>query len=153
MRPLAGHPVRYQTCFISYSSKDEVFAQKLHDDLQNLGVQCWLDREDLEIGEDFTDRIDETIRKRDKLLVIFSEHSIHSSWVEREVEMASRREKQDEQAVIFPIRIDNAVQATNLDWVRNIRSTRHIGDFTGWQESDAYQLVLAHLLRDLKADS
>lgn len=32
----------YYSCFISYSSKDQAFAERLHTDLQSKGVRCWL---------------------------------------------------------------------------------------------------------------
>jgi len=53
--------------FISYSSKDDDFAQRLHADLQHQGVRCWFAPEDLQIGDKFRIRIDESIRVYDKL--------------------------------------------------------------------------------------
>jgi len=37
-------------------------------------------------------------------------------------------------------------------WAADIRRTRHIGDFTQWQDHDVYQQAFDRLLRDLKAD-
>jgi hypothetical protein len=34
-------------CFISYSSKDDEFANRIHADLQNSGVRCWFAPHDL----------------------------------------------------------------------------------------------------------
>lgn len=34
-----------------------------------------------------------------------------------------------------------------------LRQSRHIGDFTNWENSKAYQIVFERLLRDLKKDS
>ena len=51
--------------------------------------------EGLKIGERFRRRIDEVIRVHDKLLLILSEHSVASSWVEKEVETGM--ESEDEQ--------------------------------------------------------
>jgi len=36
--------------FISYSSKDQAFAERLHADLQNKGVRCWFAPHDLPIS-------------------------------------------------------------------------------------------------------
>jgi len=33
-----------------------------------------------------------------------------------------------------------------------LRDSRHIGDFRGWKNHDAYQTVLARLLRDLRVE-
>lgn len=35
------HPIMYYSCFISYSSKDQDFAEQLYADLQSKGVRCW----------------------------------------------------------------------------------------------------------------
>src|SRR6266536_2125750 len=40
-RSLAQHPIEYYTCFISYSSKDQEFAERLYTDLRSKGVHCW----------------------------------------------------------------------------------------------------------------
>ena len=56
--------------------------------------------------------IDEAIRIYDKLLVVLSENSIQSSWVEEEVEGAMKKERRENKLVLFPIRLNNAVMET-----------------------------------------
>jgi len=79
-------PIDYYSCFISYSSNDVTFAKQLLGDLRNNRVRCWLDLEDMNIGDRIRDRIDQTIPQYDKLLLILSEQSLMSEWVEDEVE-------------------------------------------------------------------
>ncbi len=122
-------------------------------DLQSKGVRCWFAPEDLKIGEKFWHRIDESIRLYDKLLVVLSEHSVTSVWVENEVMAALEKEHQQQKLVLFPIKLDETVMQTNLPWAANFRRTRHIGDFTNWKHHDDYQKGLNRLLRDLKASS
>lgn len=145
-------PFQFYSCFISYSSKDEEFAQRLHADLQNHGVRCWFAPEDLKIGDRIRPVIDETIRIYDKLLLILSEHSMNSQWVEQEVETALDKERKSENksTVLFPIRLDNAVMEIEGGWAQYIRNTRHIGDFTRWKDHDAYRKSFERLMRDLK---
>src|SRR6266487_1674576 len=95
VRSLTSKPIEYYTCFISYSSKDELFARRLHNDFQQEGVRCWFAPEDMDIGDKIRQRIEESIRLYDKLLLILSEHSINSSWVAYEVERALNKEPQD----------------------------------------------------------
>jgi uncharacterized protein YjbI with pentapeptide repeats len=144
--------INFYSCFISYSSKDQDFANRLYADLQNRGVRCWFAPEDLKIGDKIRDRIDESIRLRDKLLLILSEHSIASDWVEHEVESALEEERQRGRTILFPIRLDDAVMESNKAWAALIRRTRHIGDFTRWKDHDSYQKAFDRLLRDLKAE-
>lgn len=104
-------PLRFYSCFISYSTNDQEFADRLYADLQNKGARCWFAREDLKIGDKFRVRIDESIRIYDKLLLILSEHSIASDWVEKEVETAMEKEREEKRTVLFPVRLDDAVMA------------------------------------------
>ena len=53
MRSLVGNPIDYYSCFISYSSKDQAFAERLYADLQSKGVRCWYAPEDMDIGDKF----------------------------------------------------------------------------------------------------
>lgn len=149
---LTGKTWEYYSCFISYSSKDEVFAQQLHDRLQGQGVRCWIAAEDMKIGDQFRTQIEEAIRRHDKLLVILSKHSVESDWVEEEVETAFEQEHKRKRTVLFPIRIDDTVMGTEQAWAATIRRTRHIGDFRRWKNHDAYQRAFDRLMRDLKAD-
>ena len=104
--------IQYYSCFISYSAKDQIFAERLHADLQNEGVRCWFAPHDLPVGAKTWDAIDEAIRLRDKLLLILSKASIASEWVEDEVTKAYAEERSRKQIVLFPIRIDNVAMST-----------------------------------------
>jgi hypothetical protein len=151
MRSLVGKAIEFYSCFISYSSQDDDFAQRLHADLQNQGVRCWFAPEDLKIGDKFRTRIDESIRIYDKLMVVLSANSIRSPWVEEEVEAAIEKEHKQNKPVLFPIRLDDAVMETDQAWAASLRRTRHIGDFRAWKDHDEYQKSFDRLLRDLKA--
>src|SRR5260370_7976937 len=70
----------YYSCFISYSSKDEEFATRLHTDLVAKGVRCWFAPHDMKTGDKIRTRIDESILGNDKLLLALSEHSIGTQW-------------------------------------------------------------------------
>jgi uncharacterized protein YjbI with pentapeptide repeats len=96
--------IQYYSCFISHSSKDEAFAQRLHADLQQNGVRCWFAPEDMKIGDKIRPRIDESIRIHDKLLLILSENSLNSFWVESEVEKAFEEEVEGPRCVSAGVR-------------------------------------------------
>jgi len=152
MRSLVGKPIEFYSCFISYSSKDDDFAKRLHADLQAQKVRCWFAPEDLRIGDKFQEKIEESIRWYDKLLLALSGNSIESEWVEQEVQAALEKEHKSSKLVLFPVRLDEAVMETSKAWAANLRRTRHIGDFTRWKDHDAYQRSFQRLLRDLKAE-
>ena len=151
MHSLVGKPIDYYSCFISYSSKDQAFAERLHADLQSKGVRCWFAPEDMDIGDKIRPRIEESIRLYDKLLLVLSEHSIASHWVAYEVERALNKEPQGKPNVLYPLRVDDAIMQSKESWADDIKSTRHIGDFTNWKSHDDYQKAFDRLLRSLKA--
>ena len=142
---------QFSSRFISYSSKNQVFAERLYADLQNKGVRCWFAPHDLPIGAKTWDAIDEAIRLRDKLLLILLKASITSEWVEDEVNKAYAEERSRKEVVLFPIRVDNTVRSTGEPWAVKLRDQRTIGDFRQWKQPAAYEKNLDQLLRDLKA--
>jgi TIR domain/Pentapeptide repeats (8 copies) len=146
----AMKPIDYYSCFISYSSKDQAFTEKLHSDLLANGVRCWFAPKDLKVGDKFWHRIDESIRLYDKLLVVLSKNSVASTWVENEVMTALEQENKQNKTVLFPIKLDDSVMDTNAPWAANIRRVRHIGDFTKWRRQECYQKSFDRLLHDLK---
>jgi hypothetical protein len=152
-KSLVGKAVDFYSCFISHSSNNFDFAERLHADLQNNAVRCWYAPEDLKIGDKFRQTIDEAIRIHDKLLIVLSADSISSDWVEDEVESALERERRENRLVLFPVRIDDAVMDTEKAWASSLRRMRHIGDFSRWKEHDSYRKAFDRLLRDLKAES
>lgn len=106
----------------------------------------------MRIGARIRSTIDESIRVYDKLLLVLSEKSLTSQWVEQEVETALRKERQPGGAtVLFPVRLDDSVLESSEGWPALVKDTRHIGDFTRWEEHGPYMKAFERLLRDLKA--
>jgi hypothetical protein len=147
---LLSKPVEFYSCFISYSTTDQDFVDRLYADLQVKGVRCWFAPEDLKIGDVFRQRIDEAIRLHEKLLLILSEYSVRSDWVREEVEACLERERREKRLVLFPVRVDDAVMDATEAWAASVRRQRHIGDFRDWKKHDTYHDELQRLLRDLK---
>jgi len=58
---LQNQPIQFYSCFISYSSKDQDFVERLHADLQNKGVRCWFAPHDMSWGAKTWDAIDEAL--------------------------------------------------------------------------------------------
>ena len=150
MTSLRG-PMEFHSCFISYSTWDQNFVESLYAGLQEEGVRCWFAPEDLKIGDRFQERIEESIRACDKLLVVLSKRSVESAWVEREVQAAFEKERKHRTSVLLPVRLDNAVMDCPRAWAAEVRRTRHIGDFRKWKDHDSFQKSLDRLLRDLKS--
>ncbi len=147
-------PASY-SCFISYSSQDETFAQQLHSDLTKNGIKTWFAPHDMKIGSKIRQTIHDAISDYDKVLLVLSQNSIQSDWVETEVESGFAKEKalktkgMANRFVLFPIRLDEAVMNTTEAWAADIRNSRHIGEFANWKDPSEYHKSLSRLLRDL----
>jgi hypothetical protein len=164
MAGLVGTCIEFYSLFISYSTKDQVFADRLCADLQAKGVRCWFAPHDLRGGKKVRRQIDEAIRVYDKLLLILSPASMESEWVRTEIAIARKREVEQKREVLFPIGLcpfktirkwDYFDSDIGKDSAREIREF-HIPDFSKWKrDHDAYQLAFDRLLKDLqgKAES
>jgi hypothetical protein len=60
-----------------------------------------------------------------------------------------RREREQKEIIIFPIRLDDSVSKIKEGWPAYISNTRNIGDFRGWESEGKYQKAFKRLLRDL----
>jgi CheY-like chemotaxis protein len=149
--------VQLTSCFISYSTKDQEFAERLHLDLRANGIRCWFAPHDMQGGKKLHEQIDEAIRLSDRLLLILSEHSMSSEWVKTEIACARQKELRDRRKVLFPISLVPFAcirewkcfdADTGKDSAREIREY-YIPDFSGWRNADSYCRSLELLSRDL----
>ena len=156
---LVGRPIQFYSCFISYSTKDQEFADRLYEGLQNKGVRCWFALHDVQAGKKLHEQIDEAIRLHDKLLLILSEHSMNSEWVKTEIFNAREREVAEKKRKLFPVRL--VPFETLYDWkcfdaktckdlAREI-AEYFIPNFANWKDHDSYQKGFDRLLKDLKS--
>jgi uncharacterized protein YjbI with pentapeptide repeats len=160
-RSLITQPIRFYSVFISYSTVDQPFADRVYADLQSNGVRCWFAPHDIQGGKKIHDQIDEAIRVYDRLLLILSDASMNSEWVKTEIGNARQREIREKRQMLFPISLVpydrirewKAFDAdTGKDSAREIREY-FIPDFSNWKDHDSYQQALQRVLRDLKAES
>lgn len=158
-RSVIGPALRFYTCFISYSSKDEEFASRLHDDFQAAGIRCWKWTHDARTGRSLWGEIDQAIRIYNKLVLVASEASLRSPAVIREIERALQQEDEHEKRrqrgepvdpdVLFPLRLDDFLlqewqHERKADVVRKV-----IADAREWKNERAYMAVRDRLIRDL----
>ena len=167
-------PIQYQSCFISDSSQDEEFARRLHEKMRGEKLRVWFAPEDMQGGRKLIEQIDRAIQVNDRLLLVLSEHSLNSEWVQTELRKAHHAElrlpkssetsevfSQHQRQKLFPIRlvsIDrirawNCFDAdTGKDLAVELREY-HIPDFSNWKNHDAFESAFADLLRDLRAQA
>ena len=79
--------------FLSYSRKDLAFVDRLQAALERKGIEVFVDREDIEKGEDWWNRIQQLIIDSDTILFILSPNSVGSPICQDEVDYAEKLKK------------------------------------------------------------
>lgn len=78
--------------FISYGRKEsKFFASKLYNRLLASGYNAWFDQNDIPLGVDYQNQIDDGIEKAHNFIFIISPHSVSSPYCRLEIELALRR--------------------------------------------------------------
>jgi TIR domain/Helicase associated domain len=111
--------------FISYSHRDEVFVLALVQRLKEYGIGVWIDRVDLLVGDSLVRRIGDAIHDEDFVVAVISEHSVNSSWCEKELSLAVTHGIQSKQVKVLPVRLDGIALPNFLGdtlWVEADRS-------------------------------
>jgi hypothetical protein len=150
---LASHSdgKRYLSCFISHSTNDVDFVNQFSNDLVLAHVRFWLSAKDLKIGAKMLDSFYTAIGDHDRLIMVCSESSVRSSWVEDEISRAFALERElGQSSIIVPIRIDDAVLTAKAGWAAKLRDSRFIGDFREWRSPEAYRRAFERLLEALQ---
>jgi uncharacterized protein YjbI with pentapeptide repeats len=134
------------SCFISHSSQDKEFCDRLWSDLRRAGVRCWYFPEAAVLGRGLWAEIDQGISTFDKMILVCSAHSLQSGPVMRELKRALAREDAEARDVLFPITLDNEVFT---EWQHPFKIdvlAKVIGDFRGWNTDPAKYLASLHRL-------
>src|SRR6185503_17161533 len=98
-------PIQFLSCFISYNTKDDMFARRLHSRMRAEHLRVWFAPEDVQGGKKLHEQIEAAIQVHDRLLLILSENSVQSEWVKTEVRKARRIEAKENRRKLFPIRL------------------------------------------------
>jgi hypothetical protein len=151
-------PIQFYSCFISYSSKDEDFATRLHSRMRDQGLRVWFAPDDMRGGMPIQIQIDEAIHAFDKVLLVLSEASMGSKWVATELRHTRREEERVGRRKLFPIRLVGYEEVKKWELpdsagedLAEVVAEFFIPDFSNWKDDKAFEADFAHLLRDLRA--
>ena len=138
------------SCFISYAGKDETFANKLFENLLELGMRCWLISERVRKKERYYPLIDAALNLHEKELLVMSENSLESDWLEGEIYAAFEKEEQTGEVILLPIMLDDSVKYSEKPWVAKVRRSRQVFDFSQWQDEETFKEMIDALTEELK---
>ena len=156
----AQQAIQFYSCFISYSTKDERFAKRLHSRMRDNNLRVWFAPEDIKGGQKLHEQLERAIQMHDRLLIVLSEESMKSQWVQTEIRKAREIETAEIRRKLFPIMLVDyeAVKKwkcfdadTGKDLAVELREY-YIPDFSNWKEHDSFEREFEKLLRDLKAE-
>jgi len=145
----AGSPIQIGSLFISYTHSDGPFVDALEAKLDEEGIRFWRDVHHATAGR--LDRIvDRAMRLNPTVLLILSEHSVQSDWVEDEVDRARELEKKLQRDVLCPIALDDAW--IRCQWSRKLRTQikkYNILPFTNWEDTATMNRMFRRLVEGL----
>ena len=93
--------------FISYTSSDGKFADKLATDLSSFGAYIFYAKWEIKVGDSIVDKINKALTTHDYLVVILSKNSVNSEWVQRELNSSLMRQLKDKDIKIKPVLIQD----------------------------------------------
>ena len=150
--------IQFYFCFISYNHTDAGFAHRLHDQLQDRGIRCWLDEHQMLPGDDLYTQIAHGIRLWDKVLLCCSAAALTSWWVDHEIDLAFEKERQlmrtrgEKVLALIPLDLDGFLHQWPSGKAQQVRS-RLAANFVGWaQDSAIFDTQVERVIRALQAD-
>jgi formylglycine-generating enzyme required for sulfatase activity len=91
------------TIFISHSSRDADNALRLAEDLKRSGVDVWLDKWEIGVGQGITQTIQRGLADATYLAVWVTRASVESGWVEREWQSKFAAEIDTRSTIVLPL--------------------------------------------------
>jgi hypothetical protein len=93
--------------FIIYNHKDSEFVEKLSRSLISHNVKVWKDEWQISVGDSFITKIQDGLEGASYICVVFSNNSLQSEWVKREINAGLLKEIEDKKITILPVVIDD----------------------------------------------
>lgn len=89
--------------FISYSSVDRPFAERIVADFKRHGIHVWYDAWEMKVGDSLTRKIQDGIQESSYLAIVLSPNSVKSRWVRVELQAALNKEIERDSVFVLPI--------------------------------------------------
>jgi len=145
----AHQAVQVSPLFISYSHDDNKFVDTLEPLFIEKGIRFWRDKHDMKAGR-LERQVDRAMRLNPTVLLVLSENSVESDWVEHEAESARELEKQLQRDVLCPVALDDSWK--DCKWDKRLRrqiEKYNILDFSQWQDEKMFSRQFSRLVDGL----
>ena len=144
-----GNALQINPLFISYSHQDRTFVDEMEKHLNEKGVRFWRDIHNATAGR-LEKVVDRAMRKNPTVLLILSENSVKSDWVEHEARTARELEKELGRDVLCPVALDEAWK--DCKWPARLREQimeYNILDFSKWEDKEGFEMMFKKLVDGL----
>jgi len=146
----ASQALQISPLFISYSHGDGEFVDRLEFYLNDKGVRFWRDIHDMKAGRMET-QIDRALRQNPTVLLVLSERSLSSDWVEHEVRTARELGKELERDTLCPVALDDSWKSSR--WPKRVMEQimeYNILDFSAWEDDVKFEGMFRKLIDGLE---
>jgi hypothetical protein len=103
--------------FISYARGDELAARELRANLREVEVSGWMDESDITRGNAISGKLRESLKRASAVIVIVSERSLKSPWVQFEIGAAEGMGKRIIAILLAPTGIERKLP----EWLQGLR--------------------------------
>jgi hypothetical protein len=144
-----GQALQINPLFISYSHKDSTFVDTMEKHLDEKGIRFWRDIHDATAGR-LEKVVDLAMRQNPTVLLVLSENSVKSDWVEHEARSARGLGKELRRDVLCPVALDDAWK--DCAWPTRLREQieeYHILDFSKWKDDGEFGKMFRKLIDGL----
>jgi uncharacterized protein YjbI with pentapeptide repeats len=146
----AARALQISPLFISYSDADSSFVDKVGNSLTKKGIRFWHHIHDRKAGR-MEIQIDRAIRQNPRVLLVLSESSLSSDWVEHEVRTARALEKEIGRDVLCPVALDDSWQdSRGPKWLMEEMTEDNILDFSAWKDNGRFEDMFRTLIDGLE---
>jgi hypothetical protein len=109
-----------QRVFLSYSHKDRPFAERLASDLAKNDIIVWYDEWEMKPGDSLVRKVSEGIMSSGSMLVLLSESSASSRWVQKEFSIALCDSLAKRDVKIVPILLEDCTFPKSFHFLGDI---------------------------------
>ena len=124
--------------FISYSRKDLDKVIAIKDEIDHeLGINCWMDLDGIESGEEFEDVIISAINSHEIFLFMLSPNSMESKYALKELTFAELKDKHIVLIYIVPCKMTDRFAfrysiTDTIDWNNSLQHNKLIDNLHKW---------------------
>jgi len=113
------------SAFICHSTLDKPFVLRLCEELKKKQIRVWLDEEQILVGHDFVERMEEGITASDFTAVVVSPRFVaHGLWAKEEYRTAVTRQVAAKRVVLLPVLLEACE-------ILQLLNSKKYADFTG----------------------